>query len=112
MGKIVTIYLSDQEARDLKEFCEENRCTQYSALKTAVKQLLFEPINRKEEDIPEEFMEETEEDDTAHDEVAEELDETTVPEPDPLTFLIKRLRARIDGARDILNIKRAQKLFI
>ena len=40
MGKIVTIYLTDDEARELKTFCDENQCTQYSALKTAVKQLL------------------------------------------------------------------------
>ena len=25
LGKIVTIYLSDDEARDLKEFCDESR---------------------------------------------------------------------------------------
>ena len=30
MGKIVTIYLSDDEARELKSFCDENQCTQYS----------------------------------------------------------------------------------
>ena len=41
MGKVITIYLSDEEARSLKGFCDENRCTQYSALKTAVKQLLY-----------------------------------------------------------------------
>jgi hypothetical protein len=35
MGKIVTIYLSDDEASKLREFCDGNRCTQYSALKTA-----------------------------------------------------------------------------
>lgn len=44
MGKVVTIYLSDEEARSLKGFCDENRCTQYSALKTAVKQLLHRPV--------------------------------------------------------------------
>ena len=31
MGKIVTIYLSDDEASKLREFCDGNRCTQYSA---------------------------------------------------------------------------------
>ena len=44
LGKIVTIYLSDEEAKELKEFCDENQCTQYSALKTAVKQLLSRPV--------------------------------------------------------------------
>jgi hypothetical protein len=44
MGKVVTIYFSDEEAQDLKDFCDENRCTQYSALKTAVKQLLHKPL--------------------------------------------------------------------
>jgi hypothetical protein len=44
VAKIVTIYLSDEEARELQEFCNENQCTQYSALKTAVKELLSKPI--------------------------------------------------------------------
>ena len=73
MGKIVTIYLSDAEARDLENFCDENRCSQYSALKIAVKELLSKPIVKMEEEtlitneeeaskiIEEEFIEENEE---------------------------------------------------
>jgi Holliday junction resolvase len=97
MGKIVTIYLSDQEVHDLKEFCEENRCTQYSALKTAVKQLLFEPIQWKEEDRLVETVEESTED-YATDEIVEQPDEATIPVSDPLLSILKRLRAQ-DGKR-------------
>ena len=49
MGKIVTVYLSDDEVKDLKIFCDENRCTQYSALKTAVKELISKPIEKPED---------------------------------------------------------------
>ena len=44
MGRIFTVYLSDEESLQLKSFCDENQCTQYSALKTAVKELLSKPI--------------------------------------------------------------------
>jgi hypothetical protein len=60
LGKIVTIYLSDDEARDLREFCDESRCTQYSVLKTAVRQLLYRPV-QTEEEMPIEIDEEPEE---------------------------------------------------
>ena len=90
MGKIVTIYLSDQEARDLGRFCEENRCTQYSALKTAVKQLLFEPIQLKEE-TPGEPVEESKEEDNKRDKVVKNLDEILIQEPDPLASLLGKL---------------------
>jgi Holliday junction resolvase len=49
MAKIVTIYLSNEEAKELQEFCNENQCTQYSALKTAVKELLSKPMYLEEE---------------------------------------------------------------
>jgi hypothetical protein len=52
MGKVITVYLSDEETRHLKDFCDENQCTQYSALKTAVRQLLFRPLDGYEEDEP------------------------------------------------------------
>jgi len=42
MAKLATIYLSDQEARTLARFCEKNRCSQYSAIKTAIKELTIE----------------------------------------------------------------------
>jgi len=49
MGKIVTVYLTDEEAKELKQFCEENQCTQYSAMKTALKEILFKPMKETEE---------------------------------------------------------------
>ena len=49
MGKIVTIYLTDAESVELKAFCDENQCTQYSALKTALRELLVRPIQKAEE---------------------------------------------------------------
>jgi hypothetical protein len=79
LGKIVTIYLSDDEAGDLKEFCDENRCTQYSALKTAVKQLLSKPIllevNTLEDLLmePQEVIEEIEENSTGDDEIEDDV---------------------------------------
>ena len=60
LGRIVTIYLSDDEARDLKELCNESQCTQYSVLKTAVRQLLYRPV-QTEEEMPHEINEEPEE---------------------------------------------------
>lgn len=51
IGKVVTIYLSDEEAQDLKNFCDENQCTQYSALKTAVKQLLHKSLIVQEDEL-------------------------------------------------------------
>jgi predicted transcriptional regulator len=47
MGKLATIYLSDEEARTLARFCEENRCTQYSAIKIAIKELTSERARSK-----------------------------------------------------------------
>jgi Holliday junction resolvase len=81
LGKIVTIYLSDDEARDLKEFCDESRCTQYSALKTAVRQLLYRP-NQVEEKGAQEIAEEPEE---IYEELPEE--ESTIVEEAPEEIL-------------------------
>ena len=78
MGKIVTIYLSDEEARELRDFCDENQCTQYSALKTAVKQILCAPMQREEEDVPEDIIDEPQEETVISDEVVEE----SIEEPD------------------------------
>ena len=69
MGKITSIYLTENEAKQLEKFCEENQCTQYSALKTALRELLSTPIKEEEtstleerETAPQsEVMEETEE---------------------------------------------------
>jgi len=48
MGKITSIYLTDAEAKKLEKFCEENQCTQYSALKTALRELLLKPAEKDE----------------------------------------------------------------
>ena len=44
MGKLTSIYLTDKEVAELKKFCNENQCTQYSALKTALRELLSKPV--------------------------------------------------------------------
>jgi len=99
MSKIVTIYLSDEEARELRDFCDENQCTQYSALKTAVKQILSKPMQREEEDVPEDIIDETQEENVISEEVIEEsieepdVDEGTVEDSDdPLMRYLIRLR--------------------
>ncbi len=69
MGKIVTVYLSDEEAKDLKTFCDDNRCTQYSALKTAVKELISKPI----EEVRDKRLNHIEEMSSEKDPVEEEL---------------------------------------
>lgn len=108
MGKIVTIYLSDEEVRDLRDFCDENQCTQYSALKTAVKQLLSKPIQwEEEEDTPEESIEEPQ-DEIIVDEETEERIELPEEEEDPTSDSddsplsdkrrLRNLRASIDLA--------------
>ena len=50
LGKMVSIYLTDKEADDLKRFCEDNNCTQYSAVKTAIRELLVRSINGTSEE--------------------------------------------------------------
>lgn len=50
MGKIVSIYLTDEEHAELKKFCEENQCTQYSALKTALRELVSRPSNARKKE--------------------------------------------------------------
>ncbi len=47
MGKIVTIYLTDEEAKSLTRFCEENSCSQYSAIKTGLRDLLNRPVTKE-----------------------------------------------------------------
>ena len=60
LGKMVSLYLSDREARDLRAFCDENQCTQYNALKTAVNNLLYQPKIIEEKDYQEPIEENTE----------------------------------------------------
>ena len=43
MGKVTSIYLTDEEAAELERFCEETLCTQYSAIKTALRGLYAIP---------------------------------------------------------------------
>jgi len=50
LGKMVSVYLTDGEADDLRRFCESHGCTQYSALKTALHELLSKPIEVKEKE--------------------------------------------------------------
>ena len=49
MGKVTSIYLSDEEVTELKKFCEKNQCSQYAVLKMALRELLFEPHPKRED---------------------------------------------------------------
>ncbi len=49
MGKITSIYLTDEEVAELKKFCSENQCSQYSVLKTALKELLSKSLKTTRE---------------------------------------------------------------
>ena len=92
MGRIVTIYLTDAESVELKDFCDENQCTQYSALKTAVRELLSKPLKKAEEmplNTPEE---ETSEEDPEGDEAPEETRQTEKPDTLKTSSLLRRLR--------------------
>ncbi|EMR73924.1 hypothetical protein MCGE09_00422 [Thaumarchaeota archaeon SCGC AB-539-E09] len=91
MGKIVTIYLSDKEADELKKFCDENQCTQYSALKVTVKQILSEPMQREEVTISEDILDEHQEENIIEDIVEENTEE---PEKD---------ESKIEESNDLLR---------
>lgn len=39
MGKMISVYLTDEEAKQLQKFCQDNQCTQYSTVKTAIREL-------------------------------------------------------------------------
>ena len=95
VGKVVTIYLSDEEARDLKGFCDENRCTQYSALKTAVKQLLYRPVESAFEDtwVEDTSNDEDQEEDTELGEETEEIEEIEENKTqDHMSELVRKIR--------------------
>jgi hypothetical protein len=49
MGKITSIYLNDEETTELKKFCEENACSQYKAIKIAMKELFSKQTNKQTE---------------------------------------------------------------
>jgi hypothetical protein len=50
MGKMTSIYLTDEEASELKRYCDEHQCSQYSVLKTALREFLS---NSKDELVEE-----------------------------------------------------------
>ena len=97
MGKITSIYLTDEEAAELKRFCEENQCTQYSALKTAMRELVSRHLNEiekpedgihaEESSIPEE------EGKTPQFKAIEEPDETKQKEYDLWSSLLRELES-------------------
>jgi len=60
MGKLTSIYLTDDEAAKLKKFCDENQCTQYSALKTAIRELMSRRARLHLEYWKERFFDDTE----------------------------------------------------
>ena len=104
MGKVVTIYLSDDEARSLKGFCDENRCTQYSALKTAVKQLLYRPV----ESVYGETLERDTSEDGAQEEdtkLVEDNDEIEIVEEnkidEPVLSLVEKIRRATKKQKEI-----------
>jgi len=96
MGKIVTVYLTDEEASELKKFCEENQCSQYSVMKTALKEILFKPMKETSEE-PSYTEEETSEQEAPEDETLEddsEDKEITEEEKQTDEEAPKSLRAR------------------
>jgi len=86
MGKITSIYLTDGEAKKLEKFCEENQCTQYSALKTALKELLLKPAEENEA-LAVEGKQETAEDSTE----AEKVDKAEKERVWELKEILRRL---------------------
>ena len=94
MGKIVTVYLSDEEAKDLKTFCDDNRCTQYSALKTAVKELLSKPVKQVKDKQLIRIVESSSEKDPIKEKSPDEKKETNEAEADSLDELLKQLMSK------------------
>jgi len=86
MGKITSIYLTDKEASELKRFCDENQCTQYSAIKMALRELLFKPT----EELNHPSFDKDAEQESGKDETFE------IEQPDktgkPLSQLVQKLR--------------------
>jgi hypothetical protein len=48
MGKMVGIYLSNEEEKALDRFCQEHNCTSYSVLKGGLHFILDESCRRKQ----------------------------------------------------------------
>ena len=51
MGKMTSIYVTDEEAVELKKFCEDNQCTQYSALKSARREIVSKSVREDQQEI-------------------------------------------------------------
>ena len=81
MGKIVTIYLTDEETKSLTRFCEENSCSQYTAIKTGLKELLNKPIPKETTTGEQEKTKADQPTETA----------TEKPEPSALRDILQRL---------------------
>jgi hypothetical protein len=47
MGKLTSIYLTDEETTELKRFYEENACSQYKAIKIGLKELFSKHTNKQ-----------------------------------------------------------------
>jgi len=94
MGKIVTVYLSDEEVKDLKTFCDDNRCTQYSALKTAVKELISKPVKQVNDKQFIRIVESSSEKDLIKEESPREKKETNEADASSLNELLKQLMAK------------------
>ena len=93
LGKLVSLYLSDSEARELKAFCDANQCTQYNALKTAVRQLLEQPVYADERGEPEIAEEKTGVLLETGDDIDVAKDESEDPETQIKRRLLQRLRS-------------------
>jgi Holliday junction resolvase len=95
MGKVTSIYLTDEEIAELKKFCNENQCTQYLALKTAISELLSKPVKRTSEDSLTEHKTGTIRISSvkpALDELTEKKDQTE--KTDALSLWLKRLSSK------------------
>jgi hypothetical protein len=69
MGKMTSIYLTDEEESELKKYCEEHQCSQYSVLKTALREFLS---NFRVEHVEENQLEVEEQEDYEGEEDREE----------------------------------------
>ena len=94
MWKIVTIYLSDAETAELRDFCDENQCTQYSALKTAIREFLSRSVKKAVERPLNNHEEETLEKNFGDDETSEEREQNEKPDTVKTRSFLETLLAR------------------
>ena len=88
MGKIATLYLSDSELAELKNFCDENQCNQYPALKTALRELLSKSIERTSQTVDKNINT-----NTLKKENLEDEKQTKAKKPQTIRLLLNRLSA-------------------